>query len=89
MHLHYLQLLDIFLRLQSMSDFIRSMLPEPSKPSRKEFLRAAQNVWPIGLIFTLVFGGIYGGIFTPTEGASIGTALTFLIATARRCNTEL
>lgn len=30
-----------------------------------------------------MFGGIYGGIFTPTEGASIGTAMTFLIATLR------
>jgi tripartite ATP-independent transporter DctM subunit len=57
--------------------------PTPSKPSRQEFLAAAKNVWPIGLIFTLVFGGIYGGIFTPTEGASIGTAMTFLIATLR------
>lgn len=57
--------------------------PEPSKPTRQEFLTAAKNVWPIGLIFTLVFGGIYGGIFTPTEGASIGTAMTFLIATLR------
>jgi len=57
--------------------------PEPSKPTREEFLTAAKNVWPIGLIFTLVFGGIYGGIFTPTEGASIGTAMTFLIATLR------
>lgn len=57
--------------------------PTPSKPSRQEFLTAAKNVWPIGLIFTLVFGGIYGGIFTPTEGASIGTAMTFLIATLR------
>ncbi len=57
--------------------------PAPSKPTRQEFLAAAKNVWPIGLIFTLVFGGIYGGIFTPTEGASIGTAMTFLIATIR------
>jgi tripartite ATP-independent transporter DctM subunit len=57
--------------------------PAPSKPTRQEFLRAAKNVWPIGLIFTLVFGGIYGGIFTPTEGASIGTAMTFLIAALR------
>lgn len=57
--------------------------PNPSKPTREEFWSAAKNVWPIGIIFTLVFGGIYGGIFTPTEGASIGTAMTFLIACAR------
>jgi C4-dicarboxylate transporter DctM subunit len=40
-------------------------------------------VWPILAIFLIVFGGIYGGIFTPTEGASIGAALTFLIALFR------
>lgn len=39
--------------------------------------RTALKVWPIVLIFLAVFGGIYGGIFTPTEGAAIGTILTF------------
>lgn len=57
--------------------------PEASKATSEEFWTAAKNVWPILLIFLLVFGGIYGGIFTPTEGASIGTAMTFLIALVR------
>jgi C4-dicarboxylate transporter, DctM subunit len=46
--------------------------------------RSALGVWPIALIFLTVFGGIYGGIFTPTEGASIGMLLTFVLALARR-----
>ena len=29
-------------------------------------------VWPVLLIFVVVIGGIYGGIFTPTEGAAVG-----------------
>ena len=57
--------------------------PEASKPTSDEFWTAAKNVWPILAIFLLVFGGIYGGIFTPTEGASIGTAMTFIIALVR------
>jgi TRAP-type C4-dicarboxylate transport system permease large subunit len=35
-------------------------------------------------IFVVVFGGIYGGIFSPTEGAAIGALLTFAVGLARR-----
>ena len=43
-------------------------------------LRSVIGVAPIVIIFTLVFGGIYGGFFTPTEGAAVGAAATFLTA---------
>ena len=42
--------------------------------------RAVAGVLPILVIFMLVFGGIYGGFFTPTEGAAVGAATTFLTA---------
>ncbi|MEY2618825.1 MAG: hypothetical protein RL522_1827 [Pseudomonadota bacterium] len=42
------------------------------------------GVMPIALIFLLVFGGIYGGLFTPTEGAAVGAASTFVAALAKR-----
>ncbi|MEJ7929532.1 TRAP transporter large permease [Ramlibacter sp. AN1015] len=38
------------------------------------------GVLPIAVIFMLVFGGIYGGLFTPTEGAAVGAASTFVAA---------
>jgi TRAP-type mannitol/chloroaromatic compound transport system permease large subunit len=37
-------------------------------------------VVPIAVIFIVVFGGIYGGKFTPTEGAAVGAAATFVAA---------
>ena len=43
-------------------------------------LRSLIGVAPIAIIFLLVFGGIYGGFFTPTEGAAVGAATTFLTA---------
>ena len=43
-------------------------------------LRAVLGVLPIVGIFALVFGGIYGGWFTPTEGAAVGATATFLTA---------
>ena len=42
------------------------------------------GVLPIITIFSLVFGGIYGGFFTPTEGAAVGAASTLLIAIFKR-----
>ncbi len=42
------------------------------------------GVGPIALIFVIVFGGIYGGKFTPTEGAAVGAAATFVAALAKR-----
>lgn len=41
---------------------------------------ALGQTWPVLLIFALVVGGIYNGLFTPTEGAAVGAAGTGLIA---------
>jgi C4-dicarboxylate transporter DctM subunit len=41
-----------------------------------ERIKALLETWPVLLIFIVVIGGIYGGFFTPTEAASIGTIAT-------------
>lgn len=41
---------------------------------------ALRDIWPVMLVFTAVIGGIYAGVFTPTEAAAIGAAGTGLIA---------
>ncbi len=46
--------------------------------------KALLGVWPIVTIFVLVFGGIYAGIFTPTEGAAVGAIGTFIAGLAKR-----
>lgn len=38
------------------------------------------DTWPVMLIFIMVIGGIYFGVFTPTEGAAFGAAGTWAIA---------
>lgn len=43
-------------------------------------LKAVLETWPVMLIFAVVIGGIYGGLFTPTEAASIGTVATAIVA---------
>ncbi|HAJ13416.1 MAG: TRAP transporter large permease [Hydrogenophaga sp.] len=46
--------------------------------------RMVMSVAPIAVVFVIVFGGIYGGLFTPTEGAGVGAAATFVAALLKR-----
>jgi tripartite ATP-independent transporter DctM subunit len=57
--------------------------PAQPRHSRAELLASLIDVWPVAAIFFVVFGGIYGGIFTPTEGAAVGAASTFFTALAK------
>ena len=57
--------------------------PAQPRHSRAELLASLIDVWPVAAIFFVVFGGIYGGIFTPTEGAAVGAASTFFTAVAK------
>src|SRR5574344_1452623 len=50
--------------------------PAAPRMNWSERLRTLREVWPIVAIFVTVIGGIYGGIFTPTEAAAIGTMAT-------------
>jgi len=76
-------LLAAALYVAAIALFVR-LKPEhgPAQPRHTgaELAAAAREVWPIAAIFVVVFGGIYGGFFTPTEGAAIGAASTFLTA---------
>lgn len=58
--------------------------PQAQAASSREVWEAGLKVWPIAAIFLVVFGGIYGGVFTATEGAAIGNILTFVITLIRR-----
>ena len=55
----------------------------PRLPYGERFALLAR-VWPVLAVFVAVIGGIYTGIFTPTEAAAIGAAGTGLIALATR-----
>ena len=57
--------------------------PQAPRQSKAERLKALKPVWPILIIFIVVFGGIYGGVFSPTEAASVGALATFFAALAK------
>ena len=54
------------------------------KSSWAQRLHATKGVFAITVLFVVIMGGIYGGVFTPTEAAGIGAFCTFLITLKRR-----
>ncbi|HMA15098.1 MAG: TRAP transporter large permease [Bacteroidota bacterium] len=74
--LGYMLTIAVYVRLKPGSAGLRE------RASYGERFRALVAVWPVLIIFALVIGGIYAGLFTPTEGAAVGAAGTGLVALA-------
>jgi C4-dicarboxylate transporter DctM subunit len=55
----------------------------PSLPWAEKWA-ALLSIWPIVAVFVVVFGGIYGGYFSPTEGAGVGAVLTLWVGFAKK-----
>jgi C4-dicarboxylate transporter DctM subunit len=58
--------------------------PAGERMSWPERWRALRSIWGVALLVVVVLGGIYGGVFTATEGAGIGASGAFFFALARR-----
>jgi C4-dicarboxylate transporter DctM subunit len=58
--------------------------PPAERASWAERLKALREVWAVAALFAFAIGGIYGGVFTATEGAGVGAFGAFVFALARR-----
>jgi tripartite ATP-independent transporter DctM subunit len=74
--LGYVLVVSIYVRLYPDQAGVKDRVPY------RERFSALLAVWPVLVVFIAVVGGIYGGTFTPTEGAAIGAFGTGLIAWA-------
>lgn len=55
-------------------------LPSQSRATVKEWLTAARKaIWGL-LLMVIILGGIYSGIFTPTEAAAVAAVYSFFVA---------
>jgi len=72
--LGYMLAISIYVRIFPNSGGVRSRVP------MGERMAALGAVWPVLVVFIVVIGGIYQGLFTPTQGAAVGAAGTGLIA---------
>jgi len=60
------------------------LAPPGPKTSLKEKAKSFTGVLEALLIFAFVMGGLFFGIFTPTEAAAVGAGLTLFVALVRR-----
>ncbi len=58
-------------------------LPASERATMRERLEALSKVWASLLLFVFVIGGLYGGVFTPTEAGGVGACGALVISVAR------
>ncbi|MDR9486376.1 MAG: TRAP transporter large permease [Sediminimonas sp.] len=75
--LGYMITISLYVRRNPEAAGVRDAIPYVER------FRALRAVWPVLLVFIAVVGGIYLGVFTPTEGAAVGAAGTGLIALSK------
>lgn len=61
-----------------------SIAPAGDRVSMSRALHSLKDLWATLALFALVIGGIYVGIFTPTEAAAMGAGGALIIGLARR-----
>ena len=59
------------------------LLPRGALATWRERAVAVRNIWAPVLLFVFVIGGLYGGLFTPTEAGGMGAGGAFIIGVAR------
>ena len=70
----YIIAIAVYVRL------VPGQAPEHDDDRQPMTWQSMSGIVPIATVFLIVFGGIYGGLFTPTEGAAVGAASTSIAA---------
>jgi tripartite ATP-independent transporter DctM subunit len=60
-----------------------SLGPPGERTSWAGRLMAIRHIWGVIVLFIIVMGGMYGGLFTPTEAAGVGAMGGFVFALSR------
>ena len=58
--------------------------PPGTRSSAAERWHSLSRIWAVVALFVFIIGGIYVGIFTPTEAAGVGASASFVYALWRR-----
>jgi len=58
--------------------------PAGPRTTLKKKIYSLKGTWPVLCLFLLVIGGMYGGVFTPTEGGAVGAFGAIVISAATR-----
>jgi C4-dicarboxylate transporter DctM subunit len=79
-----LEVIFYIVTIFTLCKFTPSLGPPGPKTSIKEKIVSLKNTWHMIILFLLVIGGIYIGIFTPTEAGAVGAFGALLISAVSR-----
>ncbi len=71
----------IMVRVKLKPELAGSVAFHPSPEERREAFR---DVWPLPALILVVLGGIFSGVFSPTEAGALGAFAALVIAALRR-----
>ena len=71
-------LFSIYIVIRAIKD--PSVAPRGKKYDWKDKFASLLNVWGIAVLAAVILGGIYSGIFTPSEAAAMGCFVAFIFA---------
>lgn len=71
----------IMIRVKLKPSLAGSVVLEPTAEERRAALR---DVWPLPTLILVVLGGIFTGVFSPTEAGALGSFAAAVIALVRR-----
>lgn len=71
----------IVIRVKLNPSLAGTVVINPTAEDRREAFR---DVWPLPMLILVVLGGIFSGIFSPTEAGALGAFAALLIAMIRR-----
>ena len=57
-----------------------ALAPRAQRTGWRGRARVMARIWPVAALFALVIGGLYAGLFSPTEAAAVGAVGAFVLA---------
>jgi tripartite ATP-independent transporter DctM subunit len=61
-----------------------AVAPTEAVFSAKGMVLGFLDLWPVAILMIIVLGGIFGGVFTPTEAAAVGSVSALIMALCLR-----
>ncbi|MBY6152225.1 TRAP transporter large permease [Vannielia litorea] len=71
----------IMIRVKLKPSLAGTVVFDPTPEERREAFR---DVWPLPTLILVVLGGIFSGVFSPTEAGALGAFFALIIAIVRR-----
>jgi C4-dicarboxylate transporter DctM subunit len=80
----------VFASLLALTIFVVALIDPKKAPADTRRYSWSERFWslrmvgPLFLVIAVMLGGLYGGVFTPTEAGGVGALVTFVMAVIRQ-----